>query len=701
MITLAALVVLLPFAGAFAGMLGGRRLPQPWVACVPVAVSTVLAAIVAFAVWRSPGERAGTLTLIQTGSLPIRVGLQVDGLSGLVGIMVCCVALAVQVYSVAYMADDPRYPSYAAFISLFTAAMLLVVFAGDLLLLYVGWEVMGVCSYFLIGHHWEDRANSRAAVKAFLVTRLGDVGFLFGIFVLGVAAKSFTISDVLARAGSMSHTTLTAAALLLLCGVVGKSAQFPLHTWLPDAMVGPTPISALIHAATMVAAGIYFVARVYPVFWLVPSALTVLGLVAVVSMVGSALAALAQDDLKRVLAYSTISQLAVMAAALAVGARSAAIFHLVTHAAFKALLFLAAGCVIHATATNLLARYGGLRRTMPITFWTMSIGFAALVGVPAFSGWFSKDAVIAAAQHGALHHGDYALASQTAASLIDQTVQPVVPPSPPTVSGAPTVTFEYVSVTHHLPGWVAWTIYLGLLLTVALTAAYSARAWLMTFFGEPRTKAHAHEPPPTALANEPPATAPAHEPPGDAHAPEPPGSAPAHEAGGDAPADEPPGVARTHEPPKLMTWPVMALAVPAAILGFFGLGASELRPELVSSLLGVVLVAAGFGGVWMIWNRDPARDPARMLGPVRPVFAKAFYLDELYALVIVRPVLALARGVAVIDRVGIDAAVVGTARAARRLGGALRIPQNGNAQSYLTALLGGVVVITALVVIFK
>ncbi|MCP2343400.1 NADH-quinone oxidoreductase subunit 5 family protein [Actinomadura rupiterrae] len=689
MITLAALVVLLPFLGAFAGLLGGRRLPQPWVACVPVAVSTVLAAVVAFAVWRSPGERTGTLTLIHTGSLPIRVGLQVDGLSGLVGVMVCCVAVAVQVYSVAYMADDRRYTSYAAFVSLFTAAMLLVVFAGDLLLLYAGWEVMGVCSYFLIGHHWEDRANSRAAVKAFLVTRLGDVGFLFGIFVLGVAAKSFTISDVLARVGTMSHTTLTAAALLLLCGVVGKSAQFPLHTWLPDAMAGPTPISALIHAATMVAAGIYFVARVYPVFWLVPSALAVLGILAVVSMVGSALAALAQDDLKRVLAYSTISQLAVMAAGLAVGARSAVLFHLVTHAAFKALLFLAAGCVIHATTTNLLARYGGLRRTMPITFWSMTVGFAALIGVPAFSGWFSKDAVIAAAQHGAVHNGDYAGKMQTGWFAHASTG------NPPPPAGTPK---DHVWTIHlrpypelHLPAGVAWVIYLGLLLTVVLTAAYSARAWLMTFFGEPRAVARAHEAPSEGV---PEVTVPrAYE------------TSVADTVELSIPAEgevtKEPSSAHAHEAPKLMTWPVMALAVPAAILGFFGLGASELRPELGSALLSAVLVAVGFGGMWLVWNRDPAADPARALGPVRPVFAKAFYLDELYALVIVRPVLKLARGVAVFDRIGIDAAVVGTARAARRLGGALRIPQNGNAQSYLTALLGGVVVITALVVIFQ
>ncbi|WP_235834374.1 NADH-quinone oxidoreductase subunit 5 family protein [Actinomadura logoneensis] len=687
MITLAALVVLLPFAGAFAGMLGGRRLPQPWVACVPVAVSAVLAAIVAFTVWRSPGERTGTLTLIRTGSLPIRVGLQVDGLSALVGIMVCCVAVAVQVYSVAYMADDRRYTSYAAFVSLFTAAMLLVVFAGDLLLLYVGWEVMGVCSYFLIGHHWEDRANSRAAVKAFLVTRLGDVGFLFGIFVLGVAARSFAIADVLARTGSMSRTTLTAAAFLLLCGVVGKSAQFPLHTWLPDAMAGPTPISALIHAATMVAAGIHVVARLYPVFWSVPSALSVLGVVAVVSMVGSALAALAQDDLKRVLAYSTISQLAVMAAGLAVGARSAAVFHLVSHAAFKALLFLAAGCVIHATATNMLARYGGLRRTMPVTFWTMTVGFAALVGVPAFSGWFSKDAVLAAAQHGALHHGYYDIADP-AAVLPDP--RPIVTVTPPVPAGATFQTFTvsgtFQAVAHQLPSGIAWTIYLGLLLTIALTAAYSARAWLMTFFGEPRgaTPGDTRDATPAETGGE------MQDETGGAA-----GGEMHRETGGDAP-----GITRGREAPKLMMWPVMALAVPAALLGFFGLGAPELRPELVSSLLGVVLVAAGIGGVWLVWNREPAADPARVLGPVRPVFARAFYVDELYTLVVVRPVRTLARAVAAGDRSGIDAAVVGTARAVRRLAGPLRIPQNGNAQSYLTALLGGVVVITALVVIF-
>ncbi|TDD76536.1 NADH-quinone oxidoreductase subunit L [Actinomadura rubrisoli] len=634
------------------------------IACVSMAASLVLAAIVAFTVWRDPGPRTGVLTVIDTGSVPIRVGLQVDGLSAVVALMVCCVALAVQVYSVAYMDGDRRYSSYAAFISVFTSAMLLVVFAGDLLVLYAGWEVMGVCSYFLIGHHWEDRANSRAAVKAFLVTRLGDVGFLIGILVLGAAAGSFSLDVVLAKAATMPHTTVTAAALLLLAGVAGKSAQFPLHTWLPDAMAGPTPISALIHAATMVAAGVYVVARLYPVFYLAPAALTVLGAVAVISMVGSALAALAQDDLKRVLAYSTISQLGVMAAGLAVGADTAAIFHLLTHGAFKALLFLSAGCVIVVAGSNMLAHYGGLRRGMPITFWSMTVGLAALVGVPPFSGWFSKDSVIEAAQHSALHGGESAGIPVTRGWF---SYEPLQQPDSISASALP---HDWIRLGTHqsldrvegqatavgygpnfyhvdLPAGVAWLVYLGLLLTVALTAAYAARAWLMTFFGEPR------------------------------------------------------GSYEIREAPKTMSWTVAVLAVPAAILGFFGLGADELRPHVGSAILALVLAAAGAGAAFLVWNRDPARDPALALGRLRPVFARAFYVDELYEALVVRPLWALARHVVIFDARRVDAAVVGSGRGARRLGGLLRRPQNGNPQTYLTGLLAGVVVIVAGVVIFR
>ncbi len=642
MITLAALVILLPFAAAFAGMLFGRTVPASWIACLPMAAATGLSGVLAFWQWRSPGVRSGILTRVPTGGIDIRLGLSVDGTAAVVAFMVCCVALAVQLYSVSYMrhegahtpgeppekgpaprvppvpahGEPGRYSSYAAFISLFTAAMLLVVYAGDLLLLYVGWEVMGVCSYFLIGHHWEDRANSRAAVKAFLVTRLGDVGFLFGVFALGTGARTFWISDVLARLDGIPHGTLVAATLLLLCGVAGKRAQFPLHTCLPDAMAGPTPISALIHAATMVAAGIYVVIRVYPAYLHSRPALIVLGLVAAISMVGSALAALAQDDLKRVLAYSTISQLAVMAAGLSVGAWNAALFHLLTHGAFKALLFLSAGCVIVTVGSNMMRDMGGLRRAMPVTFWSMTIGFAALAGIPPASGWFSKDSVIDAAQHQALH------GTAPAGRF----------------SSAPLATV----VSRGLPTWTAWIVYLALLVTVALTAAYAMRAWLLTFFGPARTD--------------------------------------------------------VREAPPLMRWPVATLAGPALVLGFFGLGASELRPQFGSAALSLLLVLAGALASYQAWRR--VGDPAAALGRLRPVFAQAFYVDELYARAVVRPVLSLASLVVDADGRVIDGAVRGTGLGARRLGGLLRRSENGNPQAYLTGLLTGLAVIVLAVVIF-
>ncbi|MFF0243559.1 NADH-quinone oxidoreductase subunit 5 family protein [Streptosporangium sandarakinum] len=471
MTTAAVLAILLPLAAAAAGLLGSRfpkglrggaadvaaNRRAAWIAIVPTAVSTLLTIWLAYSIragqasgggdWlsRFTGS-AGTARVatasvaIDTGSAPISVGLLVDGLAATIAVLVTVVALAVQVYSVGYLRDDRRYPSYSAFISLFTSAMLLVVYAADLLVLYVGWEVMGLCSYLLIGHWWEDRANSRAAVKAFLVTRIGDVGFLFGVFVLGTAAGGFRIADVLAKLPELPPGTILAAALLLLAGVAGKSAQVPLHTWLPDAMAGPTPISALIHAATMVAAGIFVVARLYPVFLASGPALDVLAVMAALGMLGAALAALAQDDLKRVLAYSTISQLAYMAGALAAGSRDAAVFHLITHGAFKALLFLCAGAVIHAVGSNLMSAMGGLRRGLPVTFAAMTIGFAALAGLPPASGFFSKDEVLAAVER-SLSAG-------------------------------------------HLAAPVALLLYGCALATVAVTGAYATRAWLRTFFGE-------------------------------------------------------------------------------------------------------------------------------------------------------------------------------------------------------------------------
>ena len=328
--------------------------------------------------------------------LSIPIGITVDGLAAVLLVVVTTVSLLVQVYSVGYMRGDKRYVLFFAKLSLFTSGMLIVVLADNLLFLLVGWEIMGVCSYFLIGHWWEDQANARAAIKAFLVTRVGDIGFMIGIFVFFWAAKSFEIERIVAgvESGAISAHTVTVGAVLLFCGAIGKSGQFPLHVWLPDAMAGPTPVSALIHAATMVAAGVFLVARMYPVFEASSAALNEVAVIASITMLIAALLALVQDDIKRVLAYSTVSQLAYMMAGLGVGGYEAGVFHLFTHAFFKALLFLAAGVIIHAVHANDMSKMGGLARVMPWTFWTFTIGALALAGVFPLAGFWSKDEIL-------------------------------------------------------------------------------------------------------------------------------------------------------------------------------------------------------------------------------------------------------------------------------------------------------------------
>ena len=445
----AAVLVAVPFVAAGLGLAVGRARPAlvPVVALAGAAVAVLLALVLAVRALAGPGLSTRTYAEVVTGGPAAQVALLVDGLAAALAVAVSVVALLVQVFSVGYLRGDPRYSSYAALVSLFTAAMLLVVVAGDLLVLFVGWEVMGVCSYFLVGHHWELREARAAAVKAFLVTRVGDVLLLFGIFALAVEAGSFGVVEVLAAAEPS-----TVVLLLVVAGALSKSAQFPLHVWLPPAMAGPTPVSALIHAATMVAAGVFLLVRLWPLLAPDATVLLVLAVVSAVTMTGAALAALVQDDLKRVLAWSTVSQLALMFAALAVSAPLAATFHLLTHAAFKALLFLSAGAVMHSVGTSLMRDMGGLRRAMPVTAGAMAVGLLALAGVPPLSGALSKESVLAAAEEAALHgdRGTSALA--------------------------------------------AWVVLVAGLLTVALTAAYCARLWLRAFAGPPRGTVLAHEP---------------------------------------------------------------------------------------------------------------------------------------------------------------------------------------------------------------
>ncbi|MGH8824572.1 MAG: NADH-quinone oxidoreductase subunit 5 family protein [Jiangellaceae bacterium] len=448
---MAALVVLTPFVAAVTGLAVGRnRLLAQRVAVIGTGIALALSIGMGVVVWVG-GPSVDEWGTVPTGWIPVTIATREDGLGATLAIMVTAVALSVQIYSTAYMHRDPRYGSFAALISLFTAGMLLVVLADDLIVLLVGWEVMGICSALLIGHHWEREEARSASVKAFVVTRLGDVGLLAGIIVLADLTGSFRISTL--QESATASTTLTVGLVLMLCGVVGKSAQVPLHVWLPDAMAGPTPVSALIHAATMVAAGVFLVARLHSVYLLSPVALAVLAVVAATTMVLAALAALAQDDYKRVLAWSTSSQLAYMLGALAVGGYSAGLFHLLGHAAFKALLFLAAGAIAHAIGTTMLSGMGGLRRHMPMTYLVSTIGLAALVGLPPLVGFFSKESVLGAAEEAALHGGP-------------------------------------------LPAWSAWLVLLAGLVTVLLTAAYATRAWLLAFRGPPRWEGVAHDPPP-------------------------------------------------------------------------------------------------------------------------------------------------------------------------------------------------------------
>ncbi|GGX73455.1 NADH-quinone oxidoreductase subunit 5 family protein [Streptomyces fructofermentans] len=654
--TLAVLVPLLPFLGAVAGLLLGRTAPgfvRPLAVLPPLGA---LALAVTVAVRQGSGQAVSAATeLTPTGSVPIELALYIDGFAALVAVLVGLVATCVQIYSTGYLRDDPRYPSYAALVSLFTSAMLLVVYSGDLMVLLVGWEIMGICSYFLVGHYWETPEARAASIKAFLVTKLGDVPFLIGLFALATDAGSFRITKILGTvaSGGLDHPTLI--ALLLLAGVAGKSAQFPLHTWLPDAMAGPTPVSALIHAATMVAAGVYFVARLLPVFAASAAALVVLAVMAAVTMTGSALAALAQDDIKRVLAYSTIGQLGYMTGALAVGDRGAAVFHLISHGAFKALLFLGAGVIIHAAGTNSLAamsRMRNLRARVPDAFWTMTVALLALAAIPPFSGFFSKEAVLGAAEHVATGH------------------------------------------TEGVPGAAGWIVLVSGLVTALLTAAYAMRLWLLTFRGHgAEAPDHGRQPlsmnavlwvlavPSVVLGL------------------------------GIGPL---PDWFDGHDLTPTLTTSVLATGVAlvgaittygawrhtSAMAVHFPIGVVAAYPDADGGMVEAEAIAShapAYGDVASA--HDPA-DPGRLLlGPLHRHAAVGFHLDAVYAALFVRPVQAGAALVRFLDREVVDTYVRGAATLPRWLGEAVRRAQTGNVQTYVSALLAGTVVLTVAVLL--
>ncbi|HIG62781.1 MAG TPA: NADH-quinone oxidoreductase subunit L [Gammaproteobacteria bacterium] len=403
------LIPLMPLIGflLLVGTLG--KLPRLWVGLIgagSIAIAFMLVVLTGLEYLGQADPTPYTVdiyTWMQLAGFTANVSFLIDGLSLTMLSVITGVGFLIHVYSALFMWQDKDYSRFFSYMNLFVAAMLLLVLADNLLVLFVGWEGVGLCSYLLVGFWHEENANGAAARKAFVVTRVGDTAMALGMFLLFVHLGTLDIQAMAAQATQIwqpGDLIVTIACLLLVGGAVGKSAQLPLQTWLPDAMAGPTPVSALIHAATMVTAGVYLIARTHELFLLAPAALLTVAVIGAITLLMAAFAAMAQTDIKRILAYSTISQIGYMFLALGVGAWSSAIFHLMTHAFFKALLFLAAGAVIYSLHhEHNIFRMGGLRKKLPVAFWSFVIGSAALAALPLTSGFYSKDLILLATYH--------------------------------------------------------------------------------------------------------------------------------------------------------------------------------------------------------------------------------------------------------------------------------------------------------------
>ncbi|HMH51445.1 MAG TPA: NADH-quinone oxidoreductase subunit L [Candidatus Acidoferrum sp.] len=613
------LIPAFPLAGALINILFGRVIGRHahWIG-VPALAGSFVAACRVFG--QLSGGQAVDVRLfpwISAGEFETWVTAHVDPLTGVMLLVVTGVGTLIHLYSVGYMHGDPGYARYFAYLNLFVFSMTMLVLAGNFLLLYVFWEAVGLCSYLLIGFWYTRVSAAQAGKKAFIVNRVGDFGFGLGIMWLWTALGTLDYADVFTRVGELSPATATGIALLLFLGACGKSAQLPLHTWLPDAMEGPTPVSALIHAATMVTAGVYMVARSHVLFERSGTALEVVAWVGVATALFGATVALVQTDIKRVLAYSTISQLGYMFAAVGLGAYAAGIFHLVTHAFFKALLFLGAGSVIHAMSGEQdLRKMGGLAPKMVTTTITMAVGAAGLAGVPGLAGFFSKDEILHAA-----------------------------------------------FVGHHR---VIWAL---LLLGAFLTAFYSFRLLFVGFFGGPRmSREVAHH---------------------------------------------------VHESPRVMTWPLILLAVLTVLAGWaVGVPSDHgtrfarfLAPVLPAAhaggsggiagymllILSVIVVAAGVALAWFMYLGQSVR--AAALGqprtPVHSLLLNAYWIDQLYDHAIVRPLHRLFEFLARAFDLGIiDGLVNGLGRAVLAWAAGFRRLQTGYTVNYaLTMLVGAVLLV--------
>ncbi|MEJ2684083.1 MAG: NADH-quinone oxidoreductase subunit L [Candidatus Sulfobium sp.] len=415
------LIPFLPLAAFVVNILLGRRFIRGkahWVSIAAVAASWVVSVATLIDVMSGKTLDRNLYTWILSGHFTVSVGFLIDQLTAVMLIVVTTCSTLIHIYSVGYMHGDDGYYRFFSYLSLFTFCMLMLVMSNNFMQLYFGWEGVGLCSYFLIGYYFRKKSASDAGKKAFIVNRFGDFGFGLGIIVIFLTFGTVYYAPVFSHAGEIAGRTVnllghnvslaTLIALLLFCGSVGKSAQLPLHVWLPDAMEGPTPVSALIHAATMVTAGVFLVARCHAIFDLSETALSVVAIIGALTCLFAATIAIVQNDIKRIIAYSTISQLGYMFIACGVGAYGAGIFHLYTHAFFKALLFLCAGSVMHAMAGELdMRKMGGLKKYMPVTYITMLLASLSISGVPGFAGFFSKDEILWLAYSGSSPVGKF------------------------------------------------------------------------------------------------------------------------------------------------------------------------------------------------------------------------------------------------------------------------------------------------------
>jgi NADH-quinone oxidoreductase subunit L len=621
----------IPLAAFVVLLIAGPYLPRrgDWLAIAAIGASFVLffpiLADLQDAVKHTEGFVGGgkSWDWISYEGFNIKLGFFVDQITIVMLIVVSTVALLVQVYSVAYMKGDPRYGWYFTVMSLFAASMLTLVLADNLLLMYAAWEGVGFCSFLLIGFWWEKRSAAEAAKKAFITTRIGDVGFLIGIILLYRGAGTFNIQEIIhyAENGGFSSTYLTIAVLFLFMGAVGKSGQFPLHVWLPDAMEGPTPVSALIHAATMVVAGVYMVARMLPLFEVAePIALDIVTILGMTTVLLSATMGLAATDIKRVIAYSTLNSLGLMFVALGSHSVTAAMLYLFVHGFFKAMLFLGAGSVIHATEKQDVSELGGLRDKMPITSITFALGAAAMIGIIPLSGFWAKDEVLHSAKD----------AQNVGAYLI-------------------------------------------LLASLVITGLYMTRLYVLTFLAPPKDHDvydHAHESGP------------------------------------------------------LMSWPLIVLAIPTLVGGFFvfhgvgkALGFTGGFPEFVytgepekfkfhldTAVISTVLAGGGALLGFYLWQLryDAVERIRSTFKPIATLLEHRYYIDEFYQFIIDRVIMGVSALVAWFDRnVVNDTGVDGTAGLGYFAGRELKYTETGKLPNYALAIASGIVVIAILFLVFE